>query len=386
MINFVKLRGLILIWALSLLHPLSGQSLAEVDLTFSDSNLINSFKNSSGEYRAYDFNRFRSSIDAGSPSGRIHLKAMLDIETYISRAFLDSSDYQAIKDAEPDLPFNPHWNAFESNDVTGRLYLYRIFMESKLDKSRLVFGLQRIPFGVGRLWNPTDTFNPVDVLIVEPQERPGVFAVNYTQYLSDFASLRMISSFGRKMALDKYGLRYKGHQLGIDMGFSYIQNSDFLMAGLELESNLFDTGMEIRGEMGFFNNDDLDKRYFSGVTGLEYAFPNNVTILGEYFYNGLGADDKNNYDTGIFINGNWNLSRHYLGCKVSYELNPLTTLSLSAIYNLPDGSFFNGPSVGYSVNDETTLTAGANVFTGNNSTEFGGYYNNLYYIKLETYF
>ena len=157
------------------------------------------------------------------------------------------------------------------------------------------------------------------------------------------------------------------------------------MTGVEIESNLMDTGIEIRSELGFFNNDNLDRTYFSGVTGLEYAFPNNVTILGEYFYNGLGADDKEDYDTGTFINGNWNLSRHYLGTTMTYELNPLTTVSLSAIYNILDQSVFTGPAVSYGINDETTLNIGANVFTGSRPSEFG-VYDNLYYVKWETYF
>ena len=359
---------------------------AEIDMTFSDTNLVNSFRNASGQYQAYDFNRFRSEFDFKNSSDNLHINTILDFESYVSRPFIKSAGYQALKAPDPDIPFNPYLNAFKSDDALGRFYLYRLNVEAKFKDSNLVLGLQRIPFGVGRLWNPTDTFNPIDALSVESEERMGVFAANYAQHLSSFSSLQLISNFKKKGTLDKYGLRYKGHHLGMDMGLSFIQNPDFLMTGVEFESNLLETGIEVRSESGFFNNDNLDKTYFSGVTGLEYAFPNNVTILGEYFYNGLGSDEEESYDTGTLINGNWNLGRHYLGTTITYELNPLTTISLSTIYNVLDQSLFTGPAASYSVSDETTFSIGANVFTGSNSSEFGSYYDNLYYVKCETYF
>jgi len=359
---------------------------ADVNITYSDTNFINSFRDASGRYQAYDFNRFRSEIDLRDAPDKFRINTILDFESYLSRPFIKSDIYQALKDPDPDLPFNPYLTVLESDDALGRFYVYRINAEARFEDSHLIFGLQRVPFGVGRLWNPTDTFNPIDALSVESNERAGVFAANYTQHLSAFSSLQMISNFKKKGAVDKYGFRYKAHHLGMDMGLSFIKNSDFLMAGIELESNLLETGIEVRSELGFFNNDNLDKTYFSGIAGLEYAFPNNWTVLGEYFYNGLGVDDKEDYDTGIFINGNWNLGRHYLGAQATYTMTPLITLSLSSIGNLLDGSFFSGPAIHYSVNDETTLSVGANVYTGEDAGEFGNLYDNTYYIKLESYF
>ena len=370
-----------------LLLLLSSPCWAEFDITFSDTNSVNYYYDSDSDERIfYDYNRLRSDLDIKDSSGQISLKAIGDIETYLSESFIDTGAYKLIEDADPDLPINPYLNILQEDSLFARLYLYRLYTEFKADKSSLTLGLQRIPFGVGRLWNPTDTFNPVDALSLEPQERIGVFAANFTRHLTDFSSLQIISNFAEKMEIDKYGLRYKGHHIGMDMGCSFIKNSSFIMAGAELESNLFNTGIEVRGEAGFFDNDDLDKRYVNGVVGAEYGFANNVTVLAEYFYNGLGDDDKDEYTTDIFINGNWNFSRHYLGAQITYEMNPLTMFSLSSIFNLLDGSFYNGSAVSYSINDETTLSVGANVYIGSDTAEFGDYYDNLYYVKIESYF
>jgi len=359
---------------------------ADINLTFSDTNFVNTVKNISGELRPYDFNRFRTELNAQAPSENIRFKGILDVETFIGQDFLDSSVYNLIQDPDPALPFNPYLDVLESDDVTTRLYLYRMWTEFKFNNANLVFGLQRIPFGVGRVWNPADTFNPINATSVESNERLGVFATRYTHYLTDLSFLEVLVNFVNDMDLDRYALRYKGHHKGMDMGISYVQNSDFLMSAVEWESNLLETGIEVRSEIGIFNNNALDEKYVSGIMGLEYGFPNNLTALAEYFYNGLGTSDKEDYDTGILTCGNWNLGKHYVGGQMTYELSPLIMLSLASIYNLGDESFFHGPSIRYSVNDETTFSIGANIFTGTNSSEFGESFSNLYYVKLETYF
>ena len=172
-----------------LLLLLNSPCWAEVDVTFSDINFVNYYRDSnSDEHIFYDFNRLRSDIGIKDSSGQISLKAIGDIETYLSESFIDTDAYNLIEDADPDLPFNPYFNVVTEDFLFGRFYLYRVYTEFKKDKSNLTLGLQRIAFGVGRLWNPTDTFNPIDALSVEPQERPGVFAVNFIQHLTDFSS------------------------------------------------------------------------------------------------------------------------------------------------------------------------------------------------------
>ncbi|MFH1776882.1 MAG: hypothetical protein ABH952_04910 [Candidatus Omnitrophota bacterium] len=358
---------------------------AETNLAFSNTNFINSYKNPSGRTRVYDYNRLRADFSMKNTTEHIRVKGILDFETYLSRNFLNTAAFDVIKKADPKLPFNPYTGMFKSNAFAGRCYLYRIYTELRSGRDDLILGLQRVPFGVGRLWTPTDTFNPVNALRVEAEERLGVFAINYTRHLTDFSSWKIISDFAEKMTVDKYGLRYKGYHQGIDMGVTYLQNADFQMAGVEAESNLLDTGVEVRSELGFFEHDDLNKRYFSGILGLEYAFPKNITVLTEYFYNGLGNEHKNEYDRSILINGNWNLSRHYLGLILTGKINALTGISLPIIYNIGDSSLFGGAAISYSISDEATFNIGTNIFTGSTASEFAGY-DNLYYLKFVQYF
>ena len=361
--------------------------MSETEVIFRDTNFVNYYNDKwVDEPIFYDYNRLRADVYVEGPSKQASLKVLGDVETYLSKAAMGTENFQFIRDADPNLPFNPFINIMDEAALFARLHLYRCYTEFKSDKTDLTLGLQRVPFGVCRLWTPTDTFNPIDSVRLEPDERIGVFAANLNQRINNFSYFQVVSNFVKRMNIDKYGIRYKGHHFGADMGCSFIRNESFYMVGTEFESNLYNTGIEVRGEGGFFSDKELDMNYFSYVVGAEYAFPNNITILGEYFYNGLGFGNKNSYNASRLVNGNWNLGKNYFGGMITYEITPLVKLSLSSILNITDGSVFNGPVISYSINDETVLSAGANIFTGKGSTEFGELYSSIYYIKLDAYF
>ncbi|MBT4552264.1 hypothetical protein HOC37_04715 [bacterium] len=188
-----------------------------------------------------------------------------------------------------------------------------------------------------------------------------------------------------QLALDKYGGLYKTHFWGADLGLSYLKNSEMELMGTEFEANLFDTGIEVRSEVGYFDDQSLGRRYLKGIIGADYAFPEMITILGEYFYNGIGAVDAANYDADIITTYNWNLARHYLAASISYVYNPLASFSLVGISNLVDGSFYTGLTYSYSLSDESTLALGCVMFDGDDDTEFSSYATS-YYLKLGYYF
>lgn len=345
---------------------------ADYDITFSNTNFLFSQKDLiSKRDIVYDYNRFRSDISYYANDDLFKFKLIADLETYSSDSFVDSSSFQPLVDADPNLPFNPYLNLIEEDFSYSRINVYRAYLDIKLDKSTTGLGLQRVPFGVGRLWNPSDMFNPVNALSLETDERQGVFAINHTQHLDDFSSLQVLSSFEKKMELDKYAFRYKTHKLGGDLGLSYVKDSEFYMLGAEFESNILNTGIEFRSEFAFMDRKDLNKRYLNGVIGAEYAFPSMLTVLIEYYYNGKDSSESD--------------LRHYLGSNLSYQLSPLISLRLTTVNNLNDASFYSSPSLNYSISDEGTISLGASFMSGDDGSEFDQY-ENLYYFKFEMFF
>ncbi len=354
----------------------------EQSIIFSDTNYTLPYFIPDKPWSLVNYNRFRT--DYLYLNEKWKFKTIFDYENFAgwslnNFAYIDASKENA------DLPFNPYWQIYNTDHLKGRMYLYRIYGEYQDENNTATLGLQRVFMGVGRLWTPIDVYNPVNALSVEKDERLGIFGLNYHYYLDDLSFIQVIGNLNNNYALDKYGAVYKNMLLGVDTGLVYISSPEFRMAGIEMESNLLTTGVEVRTEITYFNDHKLNRNYLKAIIGADYAFGNNYTILGEYFYNGIGADNLIYYNTNILSNINWNLARHYLGLTLSKLLDPLNNLTFSNIYNIVDGSIFWGLALDTNIAENMNLTTGLQLFTGSNKSEFGQY-NTYGYLRLVYYF
>lgn len=245
------------------------------------------------------------------------------------------------------------------NYIENDLDIYRAYLEYAGEKHLVVVGRQRVPFGVGRIWNPIDVFNPIDSYSIEPAERRGTEALRYEYAMND------LSNFDITVSRDKRAARIKGFLKFADIALvgEADDDRDEDILGYELAGELFDTKIEIRSEGGSFRNRTTGKRYTEFIVGADYSFKNSLSILGEYRYNDISGRD-------------------YLGASLSYKLTPLTDLSLLTIVQLNDKSFFASPAVDYSLGDEMTIRAGALFYEGGGLDEFGNdpdvFYLNFY--------
>lgn len=247
---------------------------------------------------------------------------------------------------------------------------YRFTQEIILSDSSIVLGLQGVPFGVCRLWNPTDKFNPVYALSTEPDKRKGVFGVNYRYYLDDLSYFQVVGNIQEDERTSKVAIRWRGFLFG-DMGIIYVNASDISMYGIDQQINVFDTGIESRTEIAYIDDRVLNKSYWNICSGFEYAFPFMFTALVEYYYNGA---EQISLSTGI-----WNKGKHYLGTTFSYGLNPLTTIANTSIFNLDDGSLAMNLYLSRSLLEELLLDIGVSAYFGKAGTEFSAYPKSLFF-------
>lgn len=350
----------------------------------SEKNLLVSTKEYQGESFTYDLNRIRIELNYEEKEWKFAFIG--DNENTIGKKYIASSGYQALKDQEQNLPFDPYWYASEEKGNENRFSLYRAYIQGEFEKSTLRAGLQRIPLGVGRIWTPTDIFNPYNVLSIEPGQRSGVFGLNYTYYLSDLASFQLLTNIDKDKKIEKRGVRIKGFVLGVDMGASFVGSDDLRMVSAEFESNLFESGVEVRSEIGYFNYKNSDE-YISGILGFEYGFEDTSVILSaEYHYNGAGEKEKSLYDFDIGSEQSWTpLAKNYIGGVLSFEVMPLLNASLTSVFNLDDHSRFGSFGVEYSLGDNTMLDFNANIYGGSCNSEFS-FYEPLFFIGFEHYF
>ncbi|MFQ6036801.1 MAG: hypothetical protein ACE5NM_13260, partial [Sedimentisphaerales bacterium] len=115
-------------------------------------------------------------------------------------------------------------------------------------------------------------------------------------------------------------------------------------------------------------------------------FPHDFYAFIEFYYNGQGSTNKNNYDIGDLFSGQtFNLAQHYLAASVSKNLTPLLGLNFYGIININDRSYLAGPAFTYSLATNLEIAVSAYFFMGSNDTEFGAQQSS-YFAFVQYYF
>lgn len=234
-----------------------------------------------------------------------------------------------------------------SDTIETDATLYRAYLSYYGEQSLIIIGRQRIPFGVGRVWNPVDIFNPLEATSVEPGEREGTEAFRIEYSPSDLAII------DTTLAKEKVAMRIKGFLEFADMAIVgvYDEENDSAIIGWEIEGELFSTGIELRSEGGIFWDTENSSTAVNTIVGGEYGFSNSLNILIEYLYEESSRDD--------------------LGVSLGYQLSVLTRADCLFIINLNDDSTFFSPSLSYSLSDDMTVTLSYFSFSGEPGSEFG---------------
>ncbi len=240
--------------------------------------------------------------------------------------------------------------------------IYRIYLQYRGDTHFWTIGKQRIPLGVGRIWNPIDTFNPIQIEQIEPSQRQGINAIRYEYAYSD------LSIMDATIAEHKWAIRLKTNLEQIDIALvgEYDDDTNFDIIGWEIEGELLQSGIEFRTEGGSFHNCTTDERNFSYIIGAEYGFANSINLLTEYHY----ASETE--------------TKHLAG-QISFQPAMLWHYSCLLVTNLDDRSGFISPTVEYSLSDNMTLSTGAFIYYGNNDSEFSSVVNR-YYLRMFVHF
>ena len=306
---------------------------------------------------------------------------------YLGTEYVNSQSFSYLELLHADVPFKTQ-SAFYSYDG-GSAYakLYRMYGGYEDEKNRVVLGFLNISMGVGRLWNPTNLFNPRNTYSLEPDEVFGVLAMSYTRHINDMSDITAVISQKEDHSF-KYALRYKAFLDFTDVGLSLIKSDDTLMLGVELEANLGDTGIEIRSEGSYIEN-ELKKTptttnkesFYQAILGADYGFKNGVTLTLEARYSSHTFNYDQillNYDSEILPN--LAFSKFNVGTSLSYDFTLFLSGSLLYIESFnTHNSRFISPSLTYTLNDYNSFVLGAMIQQGDNKSEFGGFSNTYYF-------
>ena len=254
--------------------------------------------------------------------------------------------------------------------------LDRYYLKAALGPMDLTVGRQAISWGSAWFWKPTDRWSPFSPMDIDPDVKRGVDAVRGEIYLGQRTSLDLIATFERHEGIDREywihgGAGFGRWDLAVSVARFQLSEDGNWMVGLETTGEIGKVG--VRGEIAANVDEDGERWDIQGVIGADYYFPIKLTLAGEFFYNGYGVDDPDNYSTFILdpvrnerlLRGEaFNMGRYYAGLSLSQELHPLLHLSVAAITNLLDPSALLTAGLRWSVVQNAKVLAGAMVPIG----------------------
>ncbi len=332
----------------------------------------------------YNYNRLRFTDKI--KEGNWFANIIADIDNYYGENYIDSFEYNYLRSIKADTPFDIETNSknYGNGEVFGRLHRFNIGYAD--EKHNVVFGLQKITMGVGRIWTPTDLFNPRNPLALEPDQIYGNYALSYTYA---FGGLSEVMAVVAKRHDDsyKYAGRVKSNVSVVDIAVDLFSSDDAQMIAYEIEGNVFDTGIEWRSEGGYYKDKLLDKEFYQTILGADYGFVNGLTVMAEWLHSSeTYRVDEILLTQNSTLSNNRHISSDYLGASAYYDFNLLINGAISMIYSIDDQSSFISPLIEYSLADDASLALGAMLYEGDNQSEFGSFGGNTYYLRWKMTF
>jgi len=258
---------------------------------------------------------------------------------------------------------------FESPEL-DKLNWDRLYLKLSFPQTDLTLGKQRIAWGTGHVWNPTDVFNPFALsFAVAEEERKGIEAIRLQIPYGPVGGFEGVILTGNEWAKSKKGLKAKVNIGLFDLSASYVDMGD--------GSNQigFDSAGEIRG-VGFRNETALvspvlSSSYLKSVLGLGYTLDNGWGIDFEYYFNGLGKRNIANYNwAGLFAGEIVQLGMDYIYLGFNKTIDEITSIRFSLLMNADDQTWIFFPSYERNVMQNVDVGLVAMVLGGQEGGEY----------------
>jgi len=291
------------------------------------------------------------------------------------------------------------WTVQESGSLLWRHELDRLNVRFSFTAADMVIGRQAISWGVGRIWTPSDLFVAFSPIEIDREFKAGVDALSLKVPLGAFSQLEMVyaafdDDFSKHNAAVRIQKNSENFILGL-MGGKIFRDA---VIGPFFDGEL--NGVGVRGEFTLTHNTghtQQERRTFvRGVGNVDYRFANGLYALLEYYMNGFGETEPEDYprlfSSERLARGEiFNVGRHYLGTSLMYEPHPLVQASLFSLWNLLDQSFLLGPLLVVSLSNEADLRAGAYFpfgtgLVGSRVRDEFGLSPQVYYLQIRWYF
>ena len=351
--------------------------------------------------------RLRLRLDARATP---HLSAVLAYDQEILAGTLDTFEAQISGQFEASSLVDTRHSFVSTNSFQWSHNLYRAYLFFESEHVEVTLGRQRVPWGVGRLWNPIDRFNAIPPLSIEADQSQGVDALKARWLFSGFTYAEAIYAAGRTGRDRSYAARLHGVLHEVDYSLMAGVFEEAPTVGMDFAANLGEAAGRLEA---VFTSPQRSVRPFGSPTSgrlpnywqVVASVDNNfdvgsgLYVLVEHLYNGnalgfgrgkadgiLGFFQEQDLTLGgtsarVVATGTGDLfgqsrvitqSRHLTGLETGYDVTPEIRASLLVIYDWDGGSASFFPRLSYSPFGSLEMTLGVQVFTGKHLSEYGG--------------
>lgn len=277
------------------------------------------------------------------------------------------------------------WSPVRENRFQLTHFVDRAFLRVEGLSYRLTVGRQRIAWGSGRIWNPTDLFNPLNPAAFDRIERDGADLISLKWYHGPFSDLEVVFQPQKHFDKASAALRYHTHFGQYDVALmSGLFERRWVLGG-DFAGNLGQAG--VRGEWLLATaSGGAAHPFLKWILGIDHQLNPKLYGLLELHYNGEGRRSPAEYQLDRLLRGEiLNLNRWYLFARLAYQLHPLLAVNFNWNANLVDGSGFLNSGLQLSATANLDLTLAVQATYGDPLEEYW-YYPTALFFQLIRYF
>jgi hypothetical protein len=293
--------------------------------------------------------------------------------------------------------FDLKYEWLKEDDIYGFTEIDRFYLNWRRQNWEVILGRQRIAWGTCLVWNPSDLFNPFDILDFDYEERPGTDALQLQYFSGPLSQLNISLTPGRTRYEVIYAGRYVANRWNYDVALIAGWQRNSLRLATNWAGQLFDGGF--RGEILYtdpnmeyrtFNTEatsladvyiirEVKDPYWTVALSCDYTFSNSFYIHTEFLYNGLGTTgNAGSRRFDIFFTGELTPARQSIFQEFAYQITPLLRGGFFVIFNPNDRSWIAAPSLQYSVATNWELYLLVFPTGGEAGTEYGDFPNQYF--------
>ncbi len=355
-------------------QPSAGADLGGVGEIFGNvTNLVWRARDSSSHISTSVISRLRLELDGARrlDGGDLSWRVAYDNEV-IAGGLVEGPDFAAVKTAIEPTHFDGVRDLATGGSYLWRHRIARASLAWETDDWRGIAGRQRIAWGSGRIWNPTDRFNPTSATALESGQKTGSDALFAERYVGPFGALQMVAAPGRakRNVSRKLALRWRDTIRESDYAVLVGAIEKEPIAGLDVSANLFGGGLHMEATAGWPRN---APRYAQMSLGYDVTVPAGfleqpLSMSAEYFRNGAATG---NIPIGLAPDRVNSRRRDLWGLSAGYDLSFLWRASATALFDTQTGSRVVIPSLNWSVSQDVDVQFSGQFFSGGAESEYG---------------